>query len=474
MVPRASSPSRQKPLREILAGLPPPALADWVLTVARDLPEFRQRLEFFAALETDPDHCFSLLDIAFTEFTEFTTRPANSLRVGEIAPYAAFLLQSTECLLRKERLLDALQACARAALLLDAIIARLPNLSVRLQRLLDAFANLHLRIAQQRPLDPASLAEHLYDLQFASPHEFLLNAIAGYAPLLGETGLKAYRRRLQPAYRALVLGEPLPARGGPTFQEHLREAKLLRAWANFTSDFQERFAIAMAFATNPAEVLAVAERMEQAGHARAAADAVLAACDRFHTPPPTTLFAYLAAHFEREANFERSLEFRWELYRALPNESHYRKLLAAAAPLRQTNAVREEAIEYAAAKSNSLYTRILLLEGRRVEAYEQARAQGATTEVWAQIANSYSDSDPHTAIHLYFDCARYSLRTLRGDCYDRSSRFLAEAFKLANDVQTFQTFSVRLKNFFSQNNCPPRFERAIEGFGVPLTQILKN
>jgi hypothetical protein len=466
---------RSRPLREFLEEISRTELTDWILAAARDLPEFRQRLEFFAAIQSNPEEGLELIEKVSQELACLAARPHGSVRVAEITPHGAFLLESIEKLLQRGRLIDAFHYCGKCAWLLDMAMTRLPNQSVRMNRLLEAFESLHFRIASQRPVDPATLGERLFTLQLNSAHNFLLNCLSQYQALLGETGLSAYRKNLDRAYRILVHGEPVPETAGNQLPTHLQEAKLLRAWGEFTPNLAERFSIAMAFARNQTEVLEIAARMEACGKHLDAVDAVLAACDRLHNPPPVSLFTYLASYFEADGNFERSLEFRWEIYRAQPNESSYRKLIAAAAPLRQTSEVRNEALELAAAKNNSLYTRLLLLEGRREEALDQARAHGATTEVWAMLAESYAQSEPHTAIHLYFDCAKYSLRTLRkANYYERSSEYMGAAWKLATNVQTFQTFSVRLKKFFEQNPNTNRLREAVANAGVPLQDLLKN
>jgi hypothetical protein len=404
------------------------------------------------------------------DLSTITLRATGALRVSEITPRANFLFDAVVTLLQRGQLLDAFHYCGKAAWLVDMAMTRLAADSVRLQRLLANFESLHFRIASERPVDPATLAERIFALQVSSAHDFLLTALEQYRGLLGETGMKAYRKQLDRVYRVAVDGEPLDKQSQPDLRRHMQESKLLRAWGAATSDPREAIAIRMAFARTPQEVLEIAATLGR----QEAIDAILLACDRFQNPPPVALFEHLVAHFDGEGQFDRALEYRWELYRAQPSEESYRRLVAAAAPLRQVEETRDSALDLAAGKNNSLYTRLLLLEGRRDEALDQARAHGATTEVWALLAAAFAPTDPHTAIHLYFDCAKYSMRAFRQNSYRLSSQYMGEAWKLAIDVQTFQTFDARLKTFFGQNYCPPRLQAAVQDAGVPLDRLLKQ
>jgi len=465
---------RNPSMREFLLEQPKEQLTDWLLSVARDIPDFRQRLEFYAATVRNPEESVDVLENVCKELSTLATRQSQNVRVTELAPRATFLLEALENLMKRGQLIDAFHLCGKCAWLIDMAMTRLTTESARMNRLLLAFENLHYRIAQQRPVDPATLAEHIFTHQVNSAHEFMLRALPRYAELLGETGLAAYRRKLDRVYRVMVERVALDDRSQQALRTHVQEAKLLQQWGEFTRDRAEKIAICMAFAPDPEEVLSIAEAIESSGTRDEAVDAVLIACERFHHPPPVKLFEYLASYFEAEGQFERSLEFRWELFRAQPGEAAYRNLLAASAPLRQTEATREAALDFAAEKNNSLFTRLLALEGRLEEALDQAKAHGATTEVWAILARAHAKTDPHTAIHLFFDCAKYSVRAYRGDYYATISGFLAEAWNLATDVQTCQTFSSRLKTFFGQSYCPPRMQEAVQNAGVPVEQLLKG
>ncbi len=466
---------RRKPsMRDFLLEQPKENLAEWILSVAKDMPDFRQRLEFYAATIQNPEESVEVLETVCRELSALAMRQSQAIRVTELAPRATFLLEALENLLKRGQLIDSFHLCGKCAWLIDMAMTRLATESARMTRILQSFENLHFRIAQQKPVDPATLAERIFTQQVNSAHDFMLRALPQYAELLGETGLAAYRRKLDRVYRIMVEGETLEDRSQHSLRIHVQEAKLLQQWAEYTSNRSEKIAICIAFAPTQEEVLRIADAIEKSGTRAEAVDAVLRACDRFQNPPPAALFEYLASYFEGEAHFDRSLEYRWELFRTQPNEATYRKLIASAAPIRQTEETRESALDFAAEKNNSLYTRLLVLEGKLEDALDQARAHGATTEVWAILARAHAGKDPHTAINLFFDCAKYSIRAYRTDYYNTISAFLAEAWALATDVQTCQTYSQRLKTFFGQNYCPPRMHEAVQNAGVPLEQLLKS
>lgn len=461
-------------MRDFLLEQPKDNLADWILSVAKDMPDFRQRLEFYAATIQNPEESIEVLETVCRELSSLALRQSQNVRVTELAPRATFLLEALENLLKRGQLIDSFHLCGKCAWLIDMAMTRLASESARMTRMLQSFENLHFRIAQQKPVDPATLAERIFTQQVNSAHDFMIRALPQYAELLGETGLAAYRKKLDRVYRIMVEGETLEDRSQHSLRIHVQEAKLLQQWAEFTSNRAEKIAICISFAPHPEEVLRIADAVEKSGSKSEAVDAVLRACDRFQNPPPIALFDYLAKYFEGEGHFDRSLEYRWELYRAQPGEATYKQLISSAAPIRQTEETRESALDFAAEKNNSLYTRLLILEGKLEDALDQARAHGATTEVWAILARAYTAKDPHTAIHLFFDCAKYSIRAYRADYYTTISAFLAEAWALATDVQTCQTYSQRLKTFFGQNYCPPRMHEAVQNAGVPLEQLLKS
>jgi hypothetical protein len=465
---------RKASMRQFLVEQPKENLADWILSVARDMPDFRQRLEFYAATVRNPEESVEVLETVCRELSALAMRQSQNVRVNELAPRATFLLEALENLLKRGQLIDSFHLCGKCAWLIDMAMTRLAASSTRMSRLLQSFENLHFRIAMQKPVDPATLAERIFTQQVNSAHDFMLHSLPEYAELLGETGIAAYRRKLDRVYRIMVDGETLEDRSQHSLRTHVQEAKLLQRWGEFTRNRTEKIAICIAFAPHPDEVLRIADAIEKSGTKGEAVDAVLRACDRFQNPAPTALFEYLAVYFEGEGRFDKALEYRWELYRTQPGEGTYRKLIAAAAPIRQAEDTREDALDFAAEKNNSLYTRLLVLEGKLEDALDQARAHGATTEVWALLARAHAPKDPHTAIQLFFDCAKYSIRAYRADYYATISAYLAEAWALATDVQTCQTYSQRLKSFFVQNYCPPRMHEAVQNAGVPLEQLLKS
>lgn len=453
----------KKELRQFLQEHSREQLSEWLLGVAKDSPDFKLRLEFYAGTHQSFAAAAKAIEDALHAFNSLSGH-RRSLRPSEIVKSAQFLLESLRACLDFAPTGQILPLVESAMVAIDQLLGIQSKSTSRFEELQREFGTLHLRVVRMFPGDPVDLAERLFTMRSNSAMSILADSPKAYMELLGIDGLKKYRELLEPVYQVVV------NRHGAT-RPGMREARalsnrrvMLFEWMLVSEDVDEQVAIMLAMARHPDEVLTVAAYLDL--HERPI-DSLQIVQKAFARSASPKLAKFLADRYEKQSQDEEALPYRWYLFEQKPDQDQFTRLLHAAGLSRQSAEWREKAMAFAAENSKGFHIELLLREDRLADALSQARLNGAPIASWVKLADGYAVKDPRLAIELYFDCAEFALNE------KRPSSFIPTAWQLAVDSATFHVFNSRLRALFAKQKLPEWYVEKLVEAGIPVAKLLQ-
>lgn len=447
----------KKELRQFLEQHSREQLADWLMTVAKDAPDFRQRLELYVATHHSFAHAAQAIQDAVDRFGALNPHRAP-VKLPELIKQGRFLLESLRACFDFEpgpEFPDMVEKCMTS---FDQFVGRLGKDDNRLLELQREFATLYERVVTEFPMPAAELGEKLFHLRERSLAQMLPDAPRSYMKLLGAEGLARYRELLGPTLEAVIHGE-----GGPWVGKRQTRRQMVFEWATITEDIDEQVAILLAMSRRPDEVLIVANYLISRQRPMDALDIVRQAQQRHANPK---LAVFLADQLEKQNQAEQALPYRWYLFEQKVERETYDDLMRDAAQCRQVAHWRERATPLIAEKNKGLGIELMLEEDRLEEALTEARQHGARLSLWVRMAEGYALRDPKLAIELYFDCAEFALKERA------TNNHIELAWALAVDGATFQVFNARLRSLFSRVKVAEREVTKLVAAGIPVAKLL--
>jgi hypothetical protein len=449
----------KKELRQFLEGHSREQLSEWLLGVAKDSPDFRQRLDFYAGTH----HSFAEASKAVLQAIEQFERlrsERRSLRQAEIVRPCQFLLEGLRACHDISPSEELLPIVERTMVALDHLIGTQIQPTPRLFELQSEFATLHLKLAGLQSNNGADLAERLFHMKAQSRARILPDCPQGYLECLGEEGLRRYRELLEPTYREVVHGEVISRARSRSL---LLRREMLFDWTLVSENLEEQVAILSAMASKAEDVLSLAGYLDERQRPM---DALQCVQKAFAKAPNVKLAEFLADRLEKQNQAFEAMEYRWYLFEQLPTLTSFGALMQAAGQVRAGSEWREKAMKHAAEKAKGLHVELLLQDDLLDEALGQARVHGAPISAWLKLADAFARKDSKTAIDLYFDCAEFALKERRSDQY------IPKAWQLAVDGGTFQIFSARLRLLFGKQKIPDWYVEKLVEQGVPVAKLL--
>ena len=316
----------------------------------------------------------------------------------------------------------------------------------------ERLAQLHLRACEESQPDPVALAQRLADLELAGELDTFRRAAATYAHVLGSAGIAAYRRIVEPKWRAARTSKD------PYSQVAFASTQAMIGIAQGAEDPDELIAIRAGALRSPgdhleiAEALLAADRQDEAlTWARRGLEAF---ADRQWQTPPLREFA--AAQLRDRGDSVGAEALWWKAFERHPSIDGYRKLLAESA---DTEARRQQAIDILrqrlvagvteARTRNPLIERapattlveILLYEGRADDAWDVAGTHGCDDRIWMTLARAREVDHPLDAIPIYARAAVGQIDTKKNGGYRAAVELLARIRTLATNADEPQRFT---------------------------------
>lgn len=283
---------------------------------------------------------------------------------------------------------------------------------------LDRLQSLHRDACEQAEVDPAALAERLFEQMLASEWELFYDAVSDYEAVLGEPGLARY------AELARAEWEKLPERGPGAAREYgglrFRLEHAMEQLAERDGTLEELTGIMSRDLSSPYRFLRIAE----ACRAHGAEDAALEWAERgmaaFPERPDSRLVEFVADAYRRRGRAAEAVELVWALFAERPDAGGFEQLkpYAEAAgewPQRRQRALelvrkRIEAAESEARRrgygwspyrDHSELVEIFLSEGDLEAALSEAREGGCSEPLAFTLAERLEPDRPTDALELY-------------------------------------------------------------------------
>jgi hypothetical protein len=438
-------------------------LCEWLLGVAKDSADFRQRLEFYVGTHESFEAAAAAIETALGSFRALAglrrgVKPSEILKPGQ------FLLEALRASLDFSPTVRIVPLLEDAMTTLDRLVGQHGKVSSRLEELQKEYGTLHLRVTKLYAGDPVGVAERIFNMRSNSSGNILADAPLAYVEVLGEKGLRRYRELLEPVYQVVVRHQELPPTGMKEAKVFFNRRVMLFEWTLVTEDVDEQLAILLAMAKNPDEVLTVAAYLDARKRPMDALQTVQKAFEKAASPK---LAKFLADRYEKQNQAAEALAYRWYLFVEKAELGRFGDLMHAAGLARQTSEWREKAMAFAAENAKGLHIEILLGEDRLEDALSQARLNGAPIRAWVKLAEGYAVKDPRLAIELYFDCAEFALKEKRPYSY------IPSAWQLAVDSVTFQVFNSRLRALFGKEKLPDWYVAKLVEAGIPVAKLLQ-
>ena len=316
----------------------------------------------------------------------------------------------------------------------------------------ERLARLHLRACEESRPDPVALAQRLADLELTGELDTFRRAAATYAHVLGSAGIAAYRRIVEPKWRAACTSKD------PYSQVAFASTQAMIGIAQGAEDPDELIAIRADALRSPGDYLEIAEALLAADRQDEALTwarrGLEAFADRQRQTLPLREFA--AAQLRARGESAGAEALWWEAFERHPSIDGYRKLLAESA---DTEARRQQAIDILlqrlVAADTEARTRsplierapattlveILLYEGRAEDAWDVAGTHGCDDRIWMALARAREVDHPLDAIPIYARAAVAQIDRKKSGGYRTAVDLLARIRTLATNADEPQRFT---------------------------------
>lgn len=334
----------------------------------------------------------------------------------------------------------------------DAAVQYVDDSDGWLTAISDRLGELHLRACEQAKPDPVELAGRLAELELTSELDTFHRAAATYAHVLGPKGVAAYRKIVEPKWKATRKVK------NPYSHTAFRAREAMVGVAQAGGDPDDLIAIRGDDLRTPDVYLEIARELAAAGRHAEALDWARRGLDTFadrqwQTPP---LRQFLTAQLRAAGDDARAEALWWEAFERHPSLDGYRKLLAECA---DGDACRRQAIGLLRARldagdteariPNPLLDRgpatalveILLHEGQVDDAWTVASAYGCDERTWMTLARAREASHPLDAIPIYERAVAAQIDTKKNGGYRAAVDLLARIRTLATRAGEPQRFS---------------------------------
>lgn len=312
--------------------------------------------------------------------------------------------------------------------------------------------DLHLRACAEAKPDPVELALRLADLELTSELDTFHRAAATYAEVLGVEGIAAYRKIVEPKWKATRKAKD------PYSHSAFRAREAMVGIAQAGGDPEDLIAIRGDDLRTPDAYLEIAAELAAAGRHADALDwarrGLATFADRHWQTPP--LRHFLSAQLRAAGDAAAAEALWWDAFEQHPSLDGYRKLLAESSDAdgRRGQAVsvlraRLDAGDSGSRTRNPLLDQgpattlveILLYEGDVDGAWDAASAYGCDERTWMTLARARETTHPLDAIPIYERRVAAQIDTKKNGGYRAAVDLLARIRTLTDKAGEPQRFS---------------------------------
>lgn len=402
------------------------------LAAARD-PRVAQAIETAAVAAGDEP-----LDVA-----QWQKRIDTAFRTGGFVPYAeapgweagiSEVLDALGDLIAAGYPAEVLDLVERAHRKLERSMQRVDDSGGEVVRLSDDIADIHLKAALAAAPEPAALAKRLAKLELGCELDTFRRAALTYREVLGDKGIREYRKAVEGKWRKAVESQQEPWR-----HDRLAATEAMIGVVLAGGNPDELVEVMSDRLRTPDGYLEIARAMEKAGRRGEAIRWARRGLDSVGTRYWSTreLREFLASLYVADGVDDAAEEVWWDDFKARPSVESYRRLLAETRtcdPADVSHRAIKELRSQAEAKSGSVVhwsvlVAVLLYEGRVEDAWEVGKGQELTEETWMKLAKARESQHPLEAIPIYERVAAARVETKKAAGY-------RDAVKLLKRIET--------------------------------------
>jgi len=337
-------------------------------------------------------------------------------------------------------------------------------------------ADVHLRACVAASPDPVGLAGRLVELELTSELDGFYRAAADYADILGEEGLAAYRKKLEPRWKRIKADSD--DWSGDTFA--IRQA--MTGWALGTGDPDALIEVHSRDRLLPHAVLEIAQALAGANRLDEGIEWASRGIADFTDRPRQTLplREFLADVRRRQGDTAGAVALFWEAFVGAPSLEAYRRLLDESGdtngwPDRAVDALRND---LAGAKINgdglrsgaqsqaaAALIEILLYEGRVDAAWTAATDLGCHQRMWLTLARTREDTHPLDAIDVYVPEVFARIEQKKTPAYVVAVELMDRIRSLADTAGEPDRFSVLLERVRTEHRAKRNLKKLLDERG---------
>ena len=341
--------------------------------------------------------------------------------------------------------------------------------------LLRGIAELHLKACRAAPPEPVAFGKQFFALQMMD--DWGLLAFEDYAPLLGETGLRAYRALAEKEWKKVPARGPedTATRSGTSYY---RITAIMEALARQAGDGDALVAIKSRDLTSPYRFLEIAEILARAKRRDEALDWAERGHKAFPDRPDSRLVEFLAAEYAHRGRHDEALAVAWEQFTRQPALASYKHLKVCADRAEAWDSWRTKALAWLrenflkaqgrersrwswASASHSLLVEIFLWEGDSDAALAEAKAGGCTESLWFDLAEAREKDHPLDAAEIYRHCLDGIVQQGNNRAYDQAAALVGKIRDLMRRTKQEKEFATWIESVRTRHKAKRNFMQRI-------------
>lgn len=311
---------------------------------------------------------------------------------------------------------DVIELSEEAITLLEGAMESIDDSDGHLSLIIDQVQEIHYQACQTSQPNPSALAERLFHMELNSGYGFFYNAIESYREILGDEGVATYTKLVDEQW------EKLPERGEQnkhSFDYHRSQiSRMKENLVAATGNIEELVTVIAKDLSQPSRYLEIAQLYEDDGQI----DQAIAWAERGFNGFKNShlqwqLSDFLIAAYEKQGRFADAINIVWENFHHSPSLSLYHKLKKQAKRLDNWPKWRDKALLHIeqgaddepqtsyfsrfAETGHSLLVEIFLWEGDVEKAWQKAKSDGCSKNLWMRLAQLREADHPRDAISVY-------------------------------------------------------------------------
>ncbi len=437
-------------------------LIDFLVKQAEDDDRLRERLFLKVAKQGSKGPNFTAFRRAIDravnggEFVDYYSASAYAQEIDEVVDSIAELLEEGSTTEMIAVLEHALRAVEKSFLHVDDSDGNMGGILDRLQ-------DLHHQACLIAKPDPETLAARLFEWELQTDWDTFYGATEVYGEVLGEKGLAMYRKLAEKHWAQvspLKPGDP----GRFTESPRFRLTHIMETLAKQSGDLGALVAIKTKDLSHAYNYLQIAELYQEAKQPDLALEWAERGVQAFPERTDSRLRTFLAQAYRRRNRHDDAMMLIWAEFSDFPQLDRYQLLKTHADKMKQWPHWREKALahlrmkqsqnqkkkqarrwHWEATADHSTLVMIFLWEKDVETAWQEAKAEGCSPDLWLQLAAKRAAKYPDDAIEVYQNQIEPTLALKNNHAYQETITYLTNIHRLMTTMNRQHEFTAYIQ-----------------------------